>query len=96
MFRGSIDGEKAIGDPQEQKVNQIPRTMIIDEFLIMIFLIKKKVDGADAKNKGVKENIRPLTASPGKEAKTQALTKSHNLASSEKYLSSDNKAPTMF
>ena len=51
--------------------------MIIDEFLIMIFLIKK-VDGADAKNKGVKENVRPLTASPGKEAKTQALIKSDN------------------
>ena len=42
----------------------------------MIF-VKKKVDGVDVKNKGVKENVRPLTASPGKEAKTQALMKSH-------------------
>ena len=50
--------------------------MIFYEFLIMIFLIKK-VDGADATNKGVKENVRPLTASPGKESKTQALMKTH-------------------
>ena len=72
MFRGSTDEDKAIGDPQEQKVNKIPYW-----YICYYDIRKKKVDGVDVKNKGVKENVRPLTASPGKEAKTQALMKSH-------------------